>query len=81
MTISQDDLLVFQKAVNELNKANAILQFLSNHFRDKYNLQPGDTITPVGQIVSSQGNMFDNWTTNENGTSLDGAENVPLQTR
>lgn len=49
--LDQTDKDLLHRAHEEFNKANAILRFLSDYFRDKYQLTPTNQITPDGKIV------------------------------
>jgi hypothetical protein len=50
--IDDEDKVLLQKAFTELESANRILRFLSDHFRDKYRLTPGQSVLQSGEITS-----------------------------
>lgn len=52
--LDSGDKQLLQRALSELDKANAIMRFLSDHFRDKYNLTSEHQILPNGQIVMAE---------------------------
>ena len=49
--LDDGDKKLLQKANHTLATANAILQFLADHFRDKYHLPEANQITPDGVIL------------------------------
>jgi hypothetical protein len=55
MSLDNGDIQLLHKAMERLTAANGALAFLSDHFRDKYHLSPGQQITPDGRIVSNSG--------------------------
>lgn len=86
MKLNSEDIQLLQRANAKLHEAEAILRFLSDHFRDKYNLTPGDHISELGEIQSSQPSMFgnlenSNGTTNSPDGTLSGANSRSLQER
>jgi hypothetical protein len=55
VSLDSGDIQLLHKAMERLTAANGALAFLSDHFRDKYNLAPGQQITPDGRIVPNSG--------------------------
>jgi hypothetical protein len=53
--LEYSDRIILKRALENLAGANAVVRFLSDHFRDKYNLQSGQQISPEGEIVSNSG--------------------------
>lgn len=53
--IDHSDKELLMRAMSYLKTANDVLAFLSDHFKAKYHLGPGDQITPDGQILSVSG--------------------------
>lgn len=49
--IDPGDIVLLQNAISKVREANAILNFVSDHFRAKYKLPDGASITPNGEIV------------------------------
>jgi hypothetical protein len=56
--LDSDDQLLLKRAYDKLHEAECILRFLSDHFRDKYGLKPGDSIAPNGEFQTLQSAMF-----------------------
>ena len=54
MELDSNDKLLLQRATLELEKANAVLRFLSDHFRDKYDLTSDHMVTPDGRIINQE---------------------------
>lgn len=54
------DIQLLQRALSELEKANGIMRFLSDHFRDKYNLTPAHQILPNGKITMADSMVVPN---------------------
>lgn len=52
MELDSADKKLLQRAYVSLSEANAIMHFLSEHFRDKYGLTQENQITPDGQIIT-----------------------------
>lgn len=48
--LSLEDKQILDKAYARLGEANAILNFLGQHFQEKYKLTPQNYITPDGEI-------------------------------
>lgn len=53
--LDASDTELLRKALENLNAANGVVHFLSNHFREKYHLGPQHQITPTGEIVTVSG--------------------------
>lgn len=58
--IDSSDKVLLQKALQRQAETNSILAFLSDYFREKYNLSPGDQVMPNGEIANTQPSMFGN---------------------
>lgn len=67
MELDSGDKVLLQRGIQQLTTANAIMQFLSDHFRDKYGLTPENEITPDGRIVESTLSGLSGIPTQENG--------------
>ena len=52
MEIDAGDKEILRKALEELAGSQRVVQFLSNHFRDKYHLDANNQVTPTGEIIS-----------------------------
>lgn len=52
MELNPSEKELLHMALENLNKANGVVQFLSDYFRVKYHLTPDNQITPEGEIVS-----------------------------
>jgi hypothetical protein len=72
--LDNDDQLLLKRAYDKLHEAECILRFLSDHFRDKYKLNPGDSIAPNGEIQTLQSNIFErlenSWQPNTRASSV-----------
>lgn len=51
MELDSNDKELLRRAMKQLESANGVVQFLSNHFRDKYGLTPEHQVTPDGIII------------------------------
>jgi hypothetical protein len=71
MELDSGDKELLRRAMARVASANDTLQFLSDHFRDKYGLTPQNQITPDGHIITTGATQF----------SLDGTEAVPNEVR
>lgn len=69
MELDPGDKILLQRGIQQLTTANAIMQFLSDHFRDKYGLTPASEITPDGRIVESTLPRFSGVPSQENGSN------------
>jgi hypothetical protein len=65
--LDEGDKVLLQRGMEQLTVANAIMRFLSDHFRDKYGLTPSNEITPDGRIVESTLPGFSGVPSQENG--------------
>lgn len=54
MELDSADKQLLQRAISDLDKANGVMRFLSDHFRDKYRLNPNQVITPDGRILTPE---------------------------
>ena len=52
--LESSDKTLLQRAIARVNSANEVMQFLSDYFRDKYNLTASNQITPDGQILNQE---------------------------
>ena len=50
--LDESDKAMLRKVQQKLAEANAVLQFASDFFREKYGLTPDNEITPDGRIVT-----------------------------
>jgi hypothetical protein len=71
MELDSGDKELLRRAMMRVQSANDTLNFLSDHFRDKYGLTPQNQITPDGQIITTGPSQF----------TLDGTEAIPNEIR
>jgi hypothetical protein len=57
--LDNEDQVLLHLAYEKLHEAECVLRFLSDYFRNKYHLNPGDSITPNGEIQTLQTAMFE----------------------